>query len=232
MFDGLQVLCFDLDDTFWDVRRVLDRAEQRVAEFLAARYPLLAQRHSRADLRAARLALIDENPQRAHDMTWLRTEAVRRLAVAAGYPQAAGQEAFEVFIAARNQVELFPDVRPALDRLAAHFRLATFSNGNADLGRIGLAPLFAVSLNAERVGVAKPHAAAFAAVARELDCEPRRMLYVGDDPHVDVAGARAAGLRTAWINRSRSSWPDTHSPADLEIADLRQLEAALLDELE
>ncbi|MCU0758761.1 MAG: HAD-IA family hydrolase [Steroidobacteraceae bacterium] len=226
MLDGLQALCFDLDDTFWDVRRVLERAEQRVAGFLAAHYPRLA-RHSRAELMAARMALAREVPVRAHDLTWLRTETLRRLAVDAGYPGAVGEQAFEVFIAARNEVDLFPDVRPALDRLAAHYTLATFSNGNADLGRIGLAPLFAVTLNAERVGVAKPHPGAFAAVARELGCEPGRMLYVGDDPQADVAGARAAGLRTAWINRHGAAWPDAHAPADLEIVDLHQLEAEL-----
>ncbi|MCC6171624.1 MAG: HAD family hydrolase [Gammaproteobacteria bacterium] len=226
MLDGLQVLCFDLDDTFWELRRVLERAEQRVAAFFAARYPRLA-RHARSDLLAARLALAREQPQRAHDLTWLRTETIRRLAVADGYPDGVGAEAFEVFIAARNEVDLFPDVRPALDRLAARYTLATFSNGNADLGRIGLAPLFAVSLNAESVGVPKPHPDAFAAVARRLDCEPGRMLYVGDDPQADVAGARAAGLRTAWINRHGASWPDAHPPADLEIVDLQHLEAAL-----
>lgn len=226
MFDGLRVLCFDLDDTFWDIRRVLERAEQRVAEFLGARYPRLA-RHTRSDLLAARMALAREVPERAHDLTWLRTETLRRLAVADGYPDHVGGEAFAVFIAARNEVDLFPDVRPALERLAVRYTLATFSNGNADLERIGLAPLFSVSLNAERVGVAKPHPAAFAAVARELDCQPAAMLYVGDDPLADVAGARGAGLRTAWINRHGAAWPDAHPPADLEIIDLHHLDGLL-----
>lgn len=226
MLDDLQVLCFDLDDTFWDIRRVLERAEQQVAGFLSRHYPTLA-RHSRADLLAARMALAREMPQRAHDLTWLRTEVLARLAVEDGYPAAVGREAFEVFIAARNEVELFPDVRPALERLAVRYRLATFSNGNADLATIGLAPLFSVSLNAERVGVAKPHPAAFAAVARQLGCEAERMLYVGDDPLADVAGARGAGLRTAWMNRHGAAWPDAHPPADLEITDLVHLEAAL-----
>jgi putative hydrolase of the HAD superfamily len=228
MLDRLKVLCFDLDDTFWDIRRVLERAEQRVAHFLGERYPRLA-RHTRSDLLAARMALAREVPGRAHDLTWLRTETLRRLAVEDGYPDAVGAEAFDVFIAARNEVELFPDVRPALERLAMRFRLATFSNGNADLARIGLASLFATSLNAERVGVAKPHPDAFAAVARELDCAPAEMLYVGDDPLADVAGARGAGLRTAWINRHGVAWPGAHDPADLEIVDLHHLERLLDD---
>jgi len=227
MLHDLQVLCFDLDDTFWDVRHVLERAEQRVGEFLAQRYPRLARRHNRADFLAARLRLSAAEPARAHDLTWLRTETMRRLALEAGYPGTVGAEAFEVFIVARNEVELFPDVRPVLDRLATRFQLATLSNGNADLHRIGLAPLFRVMLNSASVGVAKPHADAFIAVARALGCEPGRMLYVGDDPHADVVGARAAGLRTAWVNRRGAAWPDIGPAADLEIASFGDLEAAL-----
>jgi 2-haloalkanoic acid dehalogenase type II len=228
MLHDLQVLCFDLDDTFWDVRHVLERAEQRVGEFLAQHYPRLGQRHTRADFLAARMRLSAAEPAHAHDLTWLRTETMRRLALEEGYPDAVGAEAFAVFIAARNEVELFPDVRPVLDRLAPRFRLATLSNGNADLHRIGLAPLFSVMLNAERIGVAKPHPEAFAALARELDCEPARILYVGDDPQADVVGARAAGLRTAWVNRHGAAWPGIGPQADLEIASLHDLEAALM----
>ena len=227
MLHDLQVLCFDLDDTFWDVRPVLDRAEQRVGEFLERRYPRLARNYTRADFFTARMRLAAAEPGKAHDLTWLRTETMRRLAVEAGYADAVGVEAFEVFIAARNEVELFPDVRPALERFAARFRLATLSNGNADLESIGLAPLFAVMLNAERLGIAKPHPRAFAALARELGCAPRQMLYVGDDPQADVIGARAAGLRTAWVNRRGAAWPDVGPRADLEIASFGDLEAAL-----
>ncbi len=227
MLHDLQVICFDLDDTFWAVRPVLDRAERLVGEYLDQRYPRLAKNYSRADFFAARMRLAAAEPSKAHDMTWLRTETMRRLALEAGYADDVGAEAFEVFIVARNEVELFPDVRPALERLGARFRLATLSNGNADLDAIGLAPLFAVTQNAERLGVAKPHRDAFAAVARELGCEPGQMLYVGDDPQADVLGARAAGLRTAWVNRRGEAWPDVGPRADLEIASFGDLEAAL-----
>lgn len=227
MLHDLQVLCFDLDDTLWDVRSVLSRAEQQVEDFLVSHYPALAQRCSRAEFHAARMSLAALHPERSHDMTWLRTETMRRLAIETGYPDRVGAEAFAVFIAARNQVELYPDVRPALERLGRRFHLATFSNGNADLGRIGLAPLFGVMLNAERAGYAKPHPEAFGAVAREIGCAPARMLYVGDDPHLDVAGARGAGFLTAWINRRAAPWPGAHPAADLEIGSLDDLEVAL-----
>ena len=53
------------------------------------------------------------------------------------------------------------------------------------------------------------------------------MLYVGDDPQADVLGARAAGLRTAWVNRHGADWPGLGPRADLEITGLHDLETAL-----
>jgi FMN hydrolase / 5-amino-6-(5-phospho-D-ribitylamino)uracil phosphatase len=222
-FEGLRALCFDLDDTFWDVRSVLARAEDGVQAWLAVHHPRLAARHTRESFIEARLALARAEPARAHDMTWLRTETMRRLAVAQGCPDSVGAEAFEVFIALRNEVTLFDDVRPALRALAQDHVLATFSNGNADLVRIGFAEPFVVSLNAEQVGVAKPDPAAFLAVASRLGIAPREMAYVGDDPRADVGGSRSAGMRAVWINRRGTVWPADMPPPDLEIRDLLEL---------
>jgi FMN phosphatase YigB (HAD superfamily) len=49
------------------------------------------------------------------------------------------------------------------------------------------------------------------------------VLYVGDDPTCDVVGARAAGLRTAWMNRRSTAWPDGLSAADLVVRDCAEL---------
>lgn len=220
----VRALCFDLDDTFWEVRPVLLRAEARVAAFIADRHPGLAPHLSAETVFEARMALAAEHPARAHDMTWLRTEALRRLAARHGHDPAVGDAAFEVFIAARNEVELFADVRPALTALGARYALATFSNGNADLRRIGIDGHFVGVLNAESVGCAKPRVEAFHAAAAALGVAPHEMLYVGDNPHLDVAGARAAGCRAAWINRVGADWPEGLSPgADLEVPDLLAL---------
>ena len=56
---------------------------------------------------------------------------------------------------------------------------------------------------------------------------PHEVLHVGDDPWLDVAGARAAGLRSCWINRRAEAWPDALPRADLEFATLAGLADAL-----
>lgn len=219
----LRAICFDLDDTLWDVRSVLARAEQAVSDFLERRYPEFGREHPVEKRLAARLELAREQPARAHDLTWLRTESMRRLAIAAGLPASVGDEAFAVFMEQRNAVELFPDVLPSLGALRRRYALATFSNGNADLRRIGIDSHFAVTLNAIAVGAAKPDPRSFTAVAEALSLPPALIAYVGDDPRIDVAGARAAGMQTIWINRAGRAWPDEHEPPGHEVRCLGEL---------
>lgn len=223
MFPGLRVLCFDLDNTFWDVWPVIARAEQAVHDWLGLHHPHIAGRWSIEQMREARKALALEEPTLAHDVTALRCEALARHARAVGEPGSVGERAFEVFHAVRNEVTLFADVEPALHSLGRQYRLATLSNGNADLTRIGLASHFEVCLTARDVGAAKPDARAFAALLRTLGAEPHQVAYVGDDPQADVAGARAAGLHTVWLNRGVIAWPADLPGADLEVASLAEL---------
>jgi putative hydrolase of the HAD superfamily len=224
MLRDVRAICFDLDDTFWEVRPVLQRAEARMAAFLQERHPELGARFAPEDLYARRMSLVQERPDRAHDMTWLRTEALRRFALEYEHDPGIADDAFAVFIDARHEVTFFDDVLPALQLLSAAYPLATFSNGNADVHRIGIGGHFVVTLNAEKVGHAKPKPEAFLAVADSLGLRPDQMLYVGDEPRLDVTGSRAAGCRSAWINRRTTPWPSDLAPAaDLEVSNLLQL---------
>ncbi len=224
MLSDVRAICFDLDDTFWEVRPVLQRAEARMAAFLQERHPELGARFAPEDLYARRMTLVQERPDRAHDMTWLRTEALRRFALEHEHDPSIADDAFAVFIEARHDVTFFDDVLPALEQLSARYPLATFSNGNADVHRIGIGRHFVATLNAEKVGYAKPRPEAFLAVADSLGLRPDQILYVGDEPRLDVMGSRAAGCRSAWINRRTMSWPSELAlTADLEVTDLLQL---------
>jgi len=227
MPSNVRAIAFDLDNTLWEVEPVLLRAEARLYEWLEAHCPRITARLNLQDMRAAREELARREPHNAHDLTYLRTAALERHAREHGYDPALAHQAFEVFLAARCEVQLYPDVLAGLERLRGRFPLATLSNGNADLTRIGLAPLFAVSLNARQLGAAKPAARVFERLAQELAVAPQELLYVGDDPQLDAAAARAAGLRSAWVNRRGCSWPAALAPPDLAVRDLLELAQAL-----
>jgi FMN hydrolase / 5-amino-6-(5-phospho-D-ribitylamino)uracil phosphatase len=229
MLTDVRAVAFDLDNTLWDVAPVIERAEVRLYEWLREHCPRIPERVTVDDMRAARELLAREEPHNAHDFTYLRITALARHARECGYGDGdeVAQRAFEVFFAARNELDIFADVRPALTRLRSRYRLATLSNGNADLGRIGLADLFVLSLNARQIGVGKPHPRCFERLASELQLEPAQIVYVGDDPVLDVEASRAAGLRSAWINRFDQPWPAAIAPADVTIIDCSQLADAL-----
>jgi FMN phosphatase YigB (HAD superfamily) len=99
-------------------------------------------------------------------------------------------------------VRWFDDVRPALQRLAAHGPLLSLSNGNADLQATGLAPWFVGAVSARAVGVAKPDARIFGVACERLGMAPQQVMHIGDDWQADIVGARRAGLHSAWVRRS------------------------------
>ncbi|MGH8209107.1 MAG: HAD family hydrolase [Steroidobacteraceae bacterium] len=227
MLDNVRAVAFDLDNTLWDIAPVIERAEVRLYEWLGEHCPRITARVSIEEMRAARAALALEEPHNAHDFTYLRMTSLTRHARECGYDEEVAARAYEVFFAARHELDLFADVRPALARLRTRYRLATLSNGNADVVRIGLAEFFAVSLNARQIGVAKPHPRCFERLAHELHLAPHDIFYVGDDPVLDVEAAHAAGLRTAWVNRFGQQWPLTIAPADILVTDCTQLAESL-----
>jgi putative hydrolase of the HAD superfamily len=221
--DKIRAVAFDLDNTLWDVDPVLARAEERWLQWLRENCPRIPERLSLDDMRTARMQLAAREPHNAHDMTYLRIASLEQIARECGYDESIAEAAFEIFITARNQVDLYADVRPGLHRLGARYALATLSNGNADLGRIGVADLFSVSLNARSVGAAKPDRLCFERLVEDLHLEPQEVIYVGDDPLLDVEAARGAGLATVWMNRTGQTWPVAVRRADIDVSDCVEL---------
>jgi FMN hydrolase / 5-amino-6-(5-phospho-D-ribitylamino)uracil phosphatase len=201
------VLSFDLDDTLWPVVPVITAAEEAMLKWLRECYPRTVSGHSLGSLRALRAAVAERFPQHGHDMTFLRHRALKDLFSAAGHAESLADDALEVFLSARNRVEFYDDVRPALERLRARYRLFALSNGNADLERCGIADLFVGHVAARAAGAAKPDARIFAQLAAAAGVDAARVLHIGDDPVADVVGATQAGMQAAWLNRTAREWP-------------------------
>lgn len=217
-------LTLDLDDTLWPVLPALERADRELDAWLHARYPAVARAWPIPAMRELRAQVAAERPDFAHDFTAQRHLTMQRAFGACGIDQAPLEALWEVYFSARNRVELYPDVPVALPRLAARRPLASLTNGNADLGLTGVRAHFAQHVCARDAGVAKPDPRIFQLAAARLGVAPAAVLHVGDDPALDIAGARDAGLRTAWINRAGAPWPTALGPApELDLRDLGEL---------
>jgi FMN hydrolase / 5-amino-6-(5-phospho-D-ribitylamino)uracil phosphatase len=219
----IRAICFDLDNTLWDVWPVIRKAEQAMYDFLSERYPRVVAALTVEAMREAREQTAAKHPQMKHDFTFLRKQTLREHAAEFGYAEAMIDEAFDVFIQTRNCVELYEDVLPGLDRLKRRYRLFTASNGNADLEQIGLAHYFERSIAARHVGALKPDPRVFLKVIEGTDLVANELLYVGDDPAIDVVGARCAGMNPIWIDRVGIAWPQELDPPLHTVASLMDL---------
>jgi HAD superfamily hydrolase (TIGR01509 family) len=129
----------------------------------------------------------------------------------------------EVFFTARNRAELYADVRPALTRLRARYRLYAVSNGNADIERCGIGDLFDGHITARAAGAAKPDARIFAQLLSAAGASAAETLHIGDDPLADVIGAARAGIPAVWLNRDSREWPGHLEPPTRTVMTLAEL---------
>ncbi len=227
----IRAITLDLDDTLWPSAPTLTRAEQRTYSWLATHAPDVAAMWSIEQLRELRFGIFKQHPQLHHDFLRMRRMAMHSAFEQAGLSGAAAHDLIErsldVFMTARNDVDLYPEVRESLTRLSQRFALASLTNGNADVARIGIGHYFKATLSAHAHNVSKPDPALFHIACRALACAPDEVVHVGDDIELDVRGARAAGLHVIWMNRTHATWAGDDAP--VAVNDLLGLERWLAD---
>jgi putative hydrolase of the HAD superfamily len=219
----IRAITLDLDDTLWEIAPVIRRAEAELWRWLETHCPAIPQKFTAEEAFDLREQVIAEHADRCHDLRFLRRETLVRMLDACGYPHEHLDGAFEVFDRFRNHVQLYPDVRPALAMLARRYRLVAVTNGNADLGRIGIRHLFAGVVTAVDAGAAKPARAIFDEAVRRAGVTHGETLHVGDHPECDVEGARAAGLCAVWMNRAGRAWPEHLPPPETVVTSVAEL---------
>jgi putative hydrolase of the HAD superfamily len=127
-------------------------------------------------------------------------------------------------------LKAFPESRPALQAarkrglkvgVLSNFTLASLESS---LQAVGLADLIDVALAAPVLGVAKPEARSYLAVAEALQVDPGSCLFF-DDERPCVQGALAVGMHAYLVDRRRSG----HSLAEYVVSDLSIVELMLAD---
>jgi len=95
------------------------------------------------------------------------------------------------------------------------------------LAQYGLLGCFAHTTFSDEVGIRKPDPAIFGLTLRAVGGEPETAVHVGDDPVLDVQGARGAGMRVIQVAaRARSAASLT---PDVVIPRLSALPAAVAE---
>jgi len=125
----------------------------------------------------------------------------------------------------------FADTVPALQELAAIYRLGVISNVDDDLfagsaTRLGVT--FDWVVTAQSVGAYKPSARMFEEALRRIGGPPGRVLHVAQSLYHDVAPAAQLGLPAVWVNRragrtGSGATPPCDAEPSATVADLAQL---------
>jgi putative hydrolase of the HAD superfamily len=225
----VRAVLFDLDDTLFDhhgcARDALAEVRDSHACFGAVRFEELERVHQQylevlhAEVMMGRLPLDDA-----------RRERFRRLFGAAGVT--ADDRLAD--LAAATYRDRYREARRAVQGAAillplvrARARVGVVSNNLLAEQRekvvvCGLDAYVDTLVVSEEAGVAKPDPAIFRLALDRLGCAADEAVMVGDSWSADIAGARAAGIRAIWFNRSGEAQPED----DRAIAELRALEPA------
>ena len=223
-FADIRAITLDLDDTLWPIWPTIERAERVLLQWLQTHAPATAQALRTPEaVRAVRNEIGGLRPDLAHDLNGLRRESIRLALTRAGDDHTLAEAAFEVFFAERQRVELFDDVLPALEFLAARWPIVALSNGTADVHVVGLGRFFHASVSAHRVGFAKPDARIFDLAAKAAGVPAHSVLHIGDDAMLDVKAAMDAGMLAVWLNRAGVDWPHEGATPHATVASLAQL---------
>jgi 2-haloacid dehalogenase len=145
----------------------------------------------------------------------------------AGVP--AGRAEVERLVAAIERLDPFPDVLAALADLQPRYRLTILSNGDPDMLRHGVEHVghpFDAAVSVAEAGSFKPHVATYRKACEVVGLRPEEVLFVANH-EFDCVGAKAFGMRTAYVNRRGRPFGEKPYLPDLEVEDFAALARAL-----
>ena len=213
----MRALCFDLDNTLQDLDSAFDTAAARVLgpfgvaqglnlmgikAALTETWPSVWTEFMEA--KRPEPSLYPEWFARAFRFLDVPVSPAQLSELVSGYHQE-----FE------RSLGLYPDVERALARIAEWPKppvLAILTNGPSERQRrriraLGLDRVFSHVVTSEDAGVGKPHPQFFWCALNVLKVQPEHAVMVGDTLDTDVAGARAVGMKSIWVNRSVAEAP-------------------------
>ncbi|RXJ72631.1 2-haloalkanoic acid dehalogenase [Veronia nyctiphanis] len=229
----IEALTFDLDDTLYDNRVVILRAERALKTWLLDHCPAMEAFDDKAWLKM-RQDVLTAKPALFGFITDIRLAVIRLAATRCGLSEQSAamlaEDAVQFFLKHRSDIDVPQASVKLLKDLGQHYPLVAMTNGNVDTDMIGMTSLFNAVFRAGEDGKPKPAADLFSRAQIELGVCPSTIFHVGDHLKADVRGARKAGFQTCWLNESGKSFRHQRHATllpDVEITNLESIRALL-----
>jgi 2-haloacid dehalogenase len=167
---------------------------------------------------------------RYEDFRWVTARALDFAVASLGVRLPDGQD--ERLVELYDYLRPFPDAVPALGELAGlGYELVVLSNGTPAMIRncldnSALGGFFGQRVSVDEVRAFKPSPVVYRHAAGRLSVPVGQLRLVTSNAF-DCVGAGAAGMRTAWVNRSAAPFDTIGARPDITVPALDQLAAAL-----
>jgi putative hydrolase of the HAD superfamily len=108
----------------------------------------------------------------------------------------------------RFRLQLYPEVKTALDELGQRFKLAALSDAQSAWARpemraVGIEGYFQPIIVSGDLGFRKPDKRIFEAALNGLDLPPKNVVFVGNDMYRDIYGAKQFGMKTVFFSSNQ-----------------------------
>ena len=175
----------------------------------------------------------EEHPEFDAVGIWHRIITEHQTAFTRALP-AAKLEQMPLFLAemyrgiSRRRLGLYPYAREVLDALRERYPLALVTDAQSayargELHRVGLLGYFDPIVVSGDYGYRKPDRRLFQAALDGMNVAAGKAMYVGNDMHRDIFGAREAGLTTVMFDSDQGKKAYQDCVPDYTITDLRDL---------
>jgi 2-haloacid dehalogenase len=142
----------------------------------------------------------------------------------------------DLLVGTWDKLEPYPDVIEGLKRIKKlGYLIGPITNGNEEMVRIGLVDRFAergvkfdVYFTADMWGKNKPHPDIYLKSLEKMGLKPQEVIFA-TRVQLDVQGAKAVGLKVAWVNRAGEPLEQYGYKPDWEVKDFLEL-AKFLEE--
>jgi HAD superfamily hydrolase (TIGR01549 family) len=225
----IRLVAFDGDNTLWDFNVAMRLALHSTLDELWTVRPGPSTEALTVDrMIEIRDRVATELEGRVADLAVVRHAAFERTLEEVGIDDAGlAARLNAMFFAVKAQhATPYSDVLPVLTGLSRRYRTAFLTNGNTDPAQYGLDRFLDPIVHAVVEDVAKPDPRIFRILLERAGVKATEAIYIGDSLSDDVAGARSAGIRSIWLNRS-GRLNETRVVPDAEVRSLTEVPGVL-----
>jgi 2-haloacid dehalogenase len=218
-----EVLAFDLWDTLLDRESTLVPALADLLEAHGSGYDpeILLRRYLAMHFRDSMIDSLVPGPHTPFKEISRRALAYRLEQIGLDVPDAAVRDVVRRW----KELQPYPDVDGALARLSGEYTLVGLSNGDPDMLE-AVRPNFGTNLDGvvsvAEAGAYKPHRASYDLCCERFDVAPQEVVFVTAHTF-DLVGAKAVGMRGAFLDRHDDPYGGWDRQPDLVVDDTGEL---------